>query len=77
MMMAGRFLKAKGNGWRKSSSAILGRQFLAGWFAYHAAPMNFRALQAFRDHAANLWRRTLKRRSQRDGATWDRMRKIA
>jgi len=52
-------------------------QVVAGWFAYHAVPMNFRALQAFRDHVTNLWRRTLKRRSQRDDTTWDRMRKIA
>lgn len=50
---------------------------VAGWFAYHAVPMNIRAVRAFRFHVTNLWRRTLQRRSQRDGLTWDRMRKIA
>ncbi len=52
-------------------------QILTGWFAYHAAPTNFRALQLFRDQATQLWRRALSRRGQRAVATWDRMRKIA
>jgi hypothetical protein len=35
------------------------------------------ALSAFRQHVTDLWRRTLRRRSQRDGTTWDRMAKLA
>ena len=52
-------------------------QVLSGWLAYHAVPTNFRALQAFRDHVTKRWRRSLSRRSQRGGITWERMRKIA
>ena len=28
-------------------------------------------------HTTDLWRRTLRRRSQKDGFTWDRMTKLA
>ena len=52
-------------------------QVLSGWLAYHAVPTNFRALQAFRNRATTLWRRSLSRRSQRGKVTWDRMLKIA
>jgi len=37
---------------------------------------NSRALSAFRHYLADLWRRTLRRRSQKDGFTWDRMKKL-
>jgi RNA-directed DNA polymerase len=50
---------------------------VTGYFAYHAVPTNSRALGAFRYHVTDLWRRTLKRRSQKDGMTWDRITKIA
>ncbi|SCK28614.1 group II intron reverse transcriptase/maturase [Variovorax sp. HW608] len=50
---------------------------VTGFFAYHAVPTNSRALSAFRYHVVNLWRRTLRRRSQKDGMTWERMTKIA
>lgn len=50
---------------------------IAGYFAYHAVPTNLRALQAFRYHVTELWRRTLRRRSQKDGLTWERMTKLA
>ncbi|WP_411860327.1 group II intron reverse transcriptase/maturase [Cupriavidus sp. TA19] len=50
---------------------------ITGYFAYHAVPTNLRALQAFRYHVTDLWRRTLRRRSQKDGLTWDRMTKLA
>jgi RNA-directed DNA polymerase len=53
------------------------KQVVTGFFAYHAVPTNFRALQAFRDHARDLWRRSLRRRSQRDRTTWERSRKLA
>jgi group II intron reverse transcriptase/maturase len=51
-------------------------QVVRGYFAYHAVPTNSRSLSAFRFHVTNLWRRTLRRRSQRDRSTWDRMSKL-
>jgi group II intron reverse transcriptase/maturase len=50
---------------------------VSGYFAYHAVPSNGRALSAFRYHVTNLWRRTLRRRSQMAGLTWARMTRIA
>ena len=50
---------------------------VTGFFAYHAVPTNSRALSAFRYHVTNLWRRTLRRRSQKDHITWARMTRIA
>jgi len=51
-------------------------QVVRGFFAYHAVPANFAALSAFRHHVADLWRRTLRRRSQTDRTTWDRMSRL-
>ena len=48
-----------------------------GFFAYHAVPTNSRALGAFRYHVTKLWHRALRRRSQKDGLTWDRMARLA
>jgi group II intron reverse transcriptase/maturase len=53
------------------------RQVVRGFFAYHAVPTNSRALGAFRYHVTNLWRRTLRRRSQKDRTTWARITKLA
>ena len=53
------------------------RQVVAGFFAYHAVPTNGRALGAFRYHVTNLWPRTLRRRSQKDRTTWQRVIKLA
>jgi RNA-directed DNA polymerase len=53
------------------------RQVVTGHFAYYAVPTNKRALSAFRHYLADCWRRTLRRRSQRDGFTWDHMAKLA
>ena len=53
------------------------RTVVAGYFAYHAVPTNARALSAFRHHVTDLWRRTLRRRSQKDNLTWDRMTRLA
>jgi group II intron reverse transcriptase/maturase len=53
------------------------RQVVRGYFAYHAVPTNIRSLSAFRNCVVKLWRRALKRRSQRDRTTWERMAKIA
>jgi hypothetical protein len=48
-------------------------QVVQGYFAYHAVPTNSRSLGAFRYHVSELWRRTLRRRGQRDRSTWQRM----
>jgi group II intron reverse transcriptase/maturase len=53
------------------------RAVVRGFFAYHAVPTNSRALGAFRYHVTKLWHRALRRRSQKDGLTWDRMAKLA
>jgi RNA-directed DNA polymerase len=42
------------------------RQVVTGYFAYHAVPTNGHAIMAFRFHVTDLWRRTLKKRSQKD-----------
>ena len=49
------------------------RRVVGGYFNYHAMPTNARALDAFRHHVTDLWRRTLRRRSQKDRMTWERM----
>jgi group II intron reverse transcriptase/maturase len=48
-------------------------QVVRGYFNYHAVPTNGQAMVVFRHHVADLWRRTLRRRSQRDRMTWERM----
>ena len=48
-------------------------QVVRGWFNYHAVPTNSRALSAFRFHVTDLWRRTLRRRSDKDKTAWARM----
>jgi len=50
----------------------LGR-VVRGYFNYHAVPTNGHALGVFLHHVTDLWRRTLRRRSQKDGITWTRM----
>jgi RNA-directed DNA polymerase len=50
----------------------LGR-VVRGYFNYHAVPTNGRALEVFRHHVTDLWRRALRRRSQKDRMTWARM----
>ena len=52
------------------------KQVVTGHFDYYAVPTNsgaLPALSAFLHHVTDLWRQTLRRRSQRDGFTWDRM----
>jgi hypothetical protein len=46
------------------------KQAVSGFFAYHAVPTNSRALSAFRHYVTDRWRRTLRRRSQKDDMTW-------
>jgi len=48
-----------------------------GYFNYHAVPTNARALDVFRHRVTDLWRRTLRRRSQKDRTTWARMTQLA
>src|SRR3954453_2660559 len=52
-------------------------QVVNGYFAYHAVPTNRRALMAFRQHVTDLWRRSLRRRSQKDRLTWARKATVA
>ena len=53
------------------------RQVVRGYFNYFAVPTNNEALSSFRYHVIDLWRRTLRGRSQTDGTTWQRVRRLA
>ena len=53
------------------------RQVVGGYFAYHAVPGNYASLEAFRYHVTDLWRRTLRRRSQKDTTTRERIARLA
>jgi group II intron reverse transcriptase/maturase len=53
------------------------KQVVAGHLGYFAVPTNSRAISAFRHHVINLWRRALRRRSQRDRTTWARIERLA
>ena len=52
-------------------------QVVRGFFAYHAVPLNGPVLSAFRYHVTDLWRRTLRRRSQKDARVWQRIEQLA
>jgi len=52
------------------------RQVVTGYFNYHAVPTNSRALTAFRYFVTEHWRRTLRRRSQTDGMTWQHVTRL-
>ena len=52
-------------------------QVVRGYFAYHAVPTNERKISAFRHYVTKLWLRTLRRRSQRRGHTWERIGQLA
>ena len=68
--------------WRRMHQPIpaqgkwLGR-VVRGYFNYYAVPTDARALDVFRHHVTDLWRRTLRRRSQKDPLTWARMTQLA
>jgi RNA-directed DNA polymerase len=51
-------------------------QVTKGYFAYHAVPTNLAALRVFRFCVTRLWHHTLRRRSQKDRYTWERMAKL-
>jgi hypothetical protein len=46
-------------------------------FVYHAVPTNGAALSAFRYRVTDLWRRSFRRRSQKDAFAWERVGKLA
>jgi RNA-directed DNA polymerase len=52
-------------------------QVVRGYFAYHAVPTNAASIRAFRHYVVDLWRRSLSRRSQKGGITWQRIKQIA
>jgi group II intron reverse transcriptase/maturase len=52
-------------------------QVVRGYFAYHAVPTNAERLNAFRHDVVALWRRALRRRSQKDGTTWSRIERLS
>jgi group II intron reverse transcriptase/maturase len=52
-------------------------QVITGYFNYFAVPTNGRALASFRFFVIDLWQRTLRRRSQRDRTTWERIARLA
>ena len=53
------------------------RQVVTGFFAYHAVPTNGAALKAFYYYVERIWLRTLRRRSQQDRFSWQRMHRLA
>ncbi len=52
-------------------------QVVRGYFNYHAVPTNAKSLSAFRYHVTTLWRRALRRRSQKDRTPWERIAQLA
>lgn len=53
------------------------RQVVNGFLGYHAVPTNRSAISAFRYHVMDLWHRALRRRSQKDHFTLERMVQLA
>ena len=53
------------------------RSVVTGHFNYFAVPTNTKQLASFREHVIKLWHHALKRRSQRNKITWERMTEIA
>ncbi|BCH35598.1 hypothetical protein MesoLjLc_75280 [Mesorhizobium sp. L-8-10] len=51
-------------------------QVVKGYFNYHAVPTNSQALAIFRFFVTELWRRTVRRRSQKDAMTWERITRL-
>lgn len=53
------------------------QRVVQGHLNYFAVPTNTHAIRAFRAHVENLWRRALRRRSQKDDTTWARINRLA
>ena len=51
-------------------------QVLNGWLNYFAVPTSFRTLQRFVHQLKRLWLSTLRRRSQKDRHSWDKLERI-
>ncbi|VDA77207.1 hypothetical protein BANRA_05295 [Klebsiella pneumoniae] len=49
------------------------RRVVQGYLNYHSVPGNFPTMQKFRTHVTNLWRRALRRRSQKDDTTRNKL----
>jgi RNA-directed DNA polymerase len=49
---------------------------LLGHYRYYAVPHNFKAIKAFRNALAILWKRVLQRRSQKKRMNWNRFGKL-
>jgi group II intron reverse transcriptase/maturase len=47
------------------------RAVVQGWFNYHAVPGNYRHLNQFRIQVTRMWRRMLRRRSQKGRRRWN------
>jgi RNA-directed DNA polymerase len=52
------------------------KQVVTGYFNYHAVPTNTPRLAAFHFHVTHLWWRTLRRRSQKDWTTMERIARL-
>jgi hypothetical protein len=52
------------------------RQVVSGHYQYYGVPTNSTAIGRFRDEVTRHWLRSLRRRSQRHGLTWERMRRL-
>jgi RNA-directed DNA polymerase len=50
---------------------------IGGYFNYHAVPTNGPTLATFRFLVTELWRRSLRRRSQKDRMSWQRITRLA
>src|SRR4030088_1860624 len=53
------------------------KQVVRGFFAYHAVPTNGAAMRAFYYYVGRIWLRTVRRRSQKDRFSWQRMHRLA
>ena len=53
------------------------RQVVQGYFAYHAVPTNARRMSSFRHYVVRFWLWALRRRSQKDSFSWDRIKRLA
>lgn len=48
-------------------------QVIRGYYAYHAVPTNSHRIKSFRFHIVQMWRNILRRRSQKDRTTWEKV----
>src|SRR5271155_3181531 len=79
--MRAKLKKIKEELWRRMHQPIPEQgkwlaRVVRGYFNYHAVPTNACALHIFLHHVTDIWRRTLRRRSQKDRITWARMTKL-